>query len=249
MGRIRVDELAKSRETPTRNNLRLFFVYRHTVGRMYVYDSTMSRLQSSGQLGVNDLAAFTKASCTGAAGRTRMLCFDFVLAGYYGWGVLGSFRASKLYDPADPDAAALAATTKGWLAFYRRFTKPRPSGAGGIFLGDLIHLRRPSSRDVEAALSVTADASAPERGVLTALNPTLEPLSTNITTSLYYAGIAPGAAVTVTVLTPGWQQACGLTNTVQGKHLVGQEGAGPYDITIPVDLKPSSYVVFLISLP
>ena len=87
----------------------------HLVGRMYVYDSVLSRLRSSGQIGVNDLAATTKAACTGGVGgRGRMLCFDVVLAGLYGWGVMPGFRAARLYDPADPDAQAIVATVKGW---------------------------------------------------------------------------------------------------------------------------------------
>ena len=45
----------------------------HTVGRMYVYDSTLSRVQSSGQLGVNDLASITKAACTGEGGMCYLL--------------------------------------------------------------------------------------------------------------------------------------------------------------------------------
>ena len=152
---------------------------------MYVYDSTMTRLASSGQLGVNDLAAFSKSSCDGTNGRSRMLCFDFVLAGYWGWGVVGDFRAAKLYDPADPEAAVLASTIKGWTSFYRNFTKPRPSGAAGVLLAEQIHVKRPDSRSISAMASVTADTSLPERALLTALNPTLETKSENLTVPLY----------------------------------------------------------------
>ena len=157
----------------------------HEVGRMYVYDSTMTRLASSGQLGVNDLAAFSKSSCDGTNGRSRMLCFDFVLAGYWGWGVVGDFRAAKLYDAADPEAALLASTIKGWTSFYRNFTKPRPSGAAGVLLAEQIHVKRPDSRSISAMASVTADTSLPERALLTALNPTLETKSENLTVPLY----------------------------------------------------------------
>ena len=46
-----------------------------TVGRMYIYDSTMSRLPTSGTIGVNDLASASK-DC---GGRARVPCFDFIL--------------------------------------------------------------------------------------------------------------------------------------------------------------------------
>lgn len=153
----------------------------------YVYDSVMSRLRSSGQIGVNDLAATTKAQCTGGVGsRSRMLCFDVILAGLYGWGVLPTFRAAKLYDQADPDAQAIVATVKGWTDFYREFTKMRPSGAPGILLSDMVHIRRPDARGIEAVVSVSADASAPARAIFSVLNPTLATvLAANVSVPLY----------------------------------------------------------------
>lgn len=156
----------------------------HEVGRMYTYDSTMTRLASSGQLGVNDLSTFSK-TCDGTNGRSRMLCFDFVLAGYWGWGVVGDFRSARLYDPTDSEAALLAATIKGWTKFYRNYTKPRPSGAAGVLLADQIHIKRPDARSISAMASVTADTSLPERALLTALNPTLETQSENLSVPLY----------------------------------------------------------------
>ena len=220
----------------------------HTVGRMYVYDSTFSRLQSSGQLGVNDLASLTKAQCNGTDGRTRMLCFDFIMAGYYGSGNLAGFRSAMLYDPNDAEATALNETIRGWTAFYRRYSNPRPSGERGVLVTDLIHLRRTTSRSIEATLSATADASAPERAIITVVNPTLELLSTNISAPLYYAGLAPGHKVRLEVLNPGWKGAHGgLANVVKPTHTVG-EGSSLYDIAIPVSLKPSSYAIFLVSV-
>jgi hypothetical protein len=44
---------------------------------MYVYDSTVNRLPSSGTIGVNDLVA----AAAGCARPTRLHCIDFVLAG------------------------------------------------------------------------------------------------------------------------------------------------------------------------
>ena len=42
------------------------------------------------------------------------------------------FHTARLFDPADPDAAALAAVITRWTSFYRTYRNPRPSGAPGL---------------------------------------------------------------------------------------------------------------------
>ena len=84
---------------------------------------------------MNGLADFSKRSCNGTHGRNRMLCFDFVLAGYYGYGVIGTFRDSLLWSPTDVDADNIKMSIRGWTQFYRNYTKARPSGAAGVLLG------------------------------------------------------------------------------------------------------------------
>ena len=42
------------------------------------------------------------------------------------------FHTARLFDPADPDAAALAAVITRWTSFYRAYRNPRPSGAPGL---------------------------------------------------------------------------------------------------------------------
>ena len=96
-------------------------------------------------------------------------------------------------------------------------------------------------------MTVTSDTSAPERGILTLLNPTLRTLRAAIVTPLYYAGFRPGDEVGVTALAPGWNASCGLTRPVKNRHVVGSEGRPLYDVIIDVELRPSSYAVLLIS--
>lgn len=58
---------------------RLPFWPRATVGRMYIYDSTMNRVPASGQIGVNDLAGSSQA-CGAPGTPARVACFDWVRA-------------------------------------------------------------------------------------------------------------------------------------------------------------------------
>ena len=62
-----------------------------TVGRMYTYDSTMTRLPTSGQIGVNDLVASLSGIARGG-GRLRAL--DFQLGALYMLAGQPNFRAA-----------------------------------------------------------------------------------------------------------------------------------------------------------
>ena len=64
---------------------------------------------------------------------------------------------------------------------------------------------------------------------------------------LYYAGLKPGDKVDVTHIVPGWPQAASGLVSVTGEHVVGQDGAGIYDIVLDVTLKASGYAVLLIT--
>ena len=69
----------------------------------------------------------------------------------------------------------------------------------------MLHIRRPDSRGYEAvayvrgadtaATAASATAAVPERGMLTVMNPSKEPLAVNVTLPLYYAGFAPMSKV------------------------------------------------------
>jgi hypothetical protein len=115
-------------------------------------------------------------------------------------GSIPSFRSAVLFDPADSDAAALSKTISKWTSFYKKWRALRPSGAPGLLTSTLIHVHRPDSRSLEAVVHVTADTSAPERAMAVFINPTAKDVSRNCTLPLYYAGLAPGTAVTATPL-------------------------------------------------
>ena len=126
---------------------------RSTVGRLYVYDSTMTRLPTSGQINVGDLvsAVSAPAATAGAAGPCdehggRLRCLDFALMALASVAGQPYIHASRLYDPDDPDARAIATILARWTAFYKRYRNPRPSGAPGLLAAKMLHLLRPSAR-------------------------------------------------------------------------------------------------------
>ena len=230
----------------------------HTMGRLYIYDSTINRLPSSGTIGVNDLAASSK-TCMGDGGKTtraqRLNCFDFILGTQYLMGSIPTSRATRLYDPDDEDVASLRTILAKWTSFYKGHYQPRPSGAAGVLGASLLHLRRPDSRSLEAVLHVTADVSMPSRALLALANPTPNPTpSERLVLPLYYAGLGPGAAVKVerVDLSAGNPTAAHKTHpsVPPQRHVVGgDKGAGPTDIVLEgVTLPPRSYAAYLIEL-
>jgi hypothetical protein len=115
---------------------------RATVGRMYIYDSTMNRVPASGQIGVNDLASSSQA-CGAPGTSARVACFDWGLASGYAYGTIPSFRSATLWPTADPDASKLEANVKKWVSFFKRYRQ--------LFAaGNMLHIRRPDSRGYEA---------------------------------------------------------------------------------------------------
>ena len=163
----------------------------HIVGRFYIYDSTMNRLPSSGTIGFNDLASLSKSGAATVACNylDRLPCFDFIMGAQYLMGSIGTYHASALFPPTDPQADLLKATINKWTGFYKRHRALRPSGAAGLIIGDMIHLRRPDGRSFSSVLHLSSDTSSAERGLLALINPTSKTIKETITTPLYYAGI------------------------------------------------------------
>mmetsp|Transcript_34143 Transcript_34143/g.102956 ORF Transcript_34143/g.102956 Transcript_34143/m.102956 type:complete len:948 (-) Transcript_34143:12-2855(-) len=216
-----------------------------TVGRMYVYDSTMNRVPASGQIGVNDLAT-SSLSCGKAGTAARVACFDYALASGYTFGTIPSFRAARLWDPADADATVLEATITKWVRF---FVDHRD-----LFVaGHIMHIRRPDSRDYEAVAYVRSAVNVTERALLSVLNPTTEVRAVNVTFPLYYAGFRPGDTVNVTRLpissrktSRNWAALHEAAPT-SALHTVGGEGAGLYDVVVSCALPPKSYTVYTVA--
>ena len=207
---------------------RLPFWPRLTVGRMYIYDSTMNRVPASGQIGVNDLSASSLA-CGAAGTSARMHCFDFALASGFGYGTIPSFRSAKLWDPADADAAKIEACINKWVGFFKSHRLLFASGS-------MLHIRRPDSRGYEAIAYMQPSST---HSIVSVFNPSQEAIHANVTVPLYYSGLAHGSTVNVATVALS-------TGTGGGAaaHVVGQDGKGMFDIVLPCELPPASYAIF-----
>lgn len=239
-----------------------------TVGRMYTYDSTMTRVPSSGQIGVQDLVpalASPDSGCERAGGRLR--CLDFVLGSLYIFAGQPNFRAPRLFDPADPDRSAIVSILSKWTAFFRAQRAPRPSGDPGLLFAKMVHVARPSARDIEACVHMTSDGSTSARALIALVNPTRRTLNRTITIPLHYSGLAPGTRVSIAPLNlsasvtdagaaahaSAIPSAAASQPFASGKriemHKLGADAAGGLtDVVLDVHLEPASYAVLLCSL-
>ena len=108
-------------------------------------------------------------------------------------GSIPSFRASRLFDPADPLAVQLQSVISKWTQFYAQFR--------GILTGKMLHLRRPDSKNLEATLHIAFNAAATDGQAVDVVPPYIAMLSlTNpnrnttltqktLTVPLYYTGL------------------------------------------------------------
>jgi hypothetical protein len=209
---------------------------RLSVGRDYVYDSTTTRLHSSGMYGVGDVAGASR-QCDPSPG--RLVCVDYALASFLGQGVVCDNVGASLWDPADPDAAKLAQIYSAWAAFFTSHRAILTSAAS-------LHIVRPTARTLEATVHLLPDAAAPERGLLTIYNPSSSAVADTLPVNLYYANFAFGDTVTVTDAAPATGLPGAGPRRATTTHTVGADG-GVYDVLVEVSLPPMSHAHYVIS--
>ena len=114
----------------------------------------------------------------------------------------------------------------------------------------MLHLRRPTARFLEAVAHVTADPSEPLRAIVGLVNPTSRGIADNVTVSLYYAGLAPGATVVASVLNADAAAATSRPLPAAAtRFVVGRDPAASLvEIVLPVKVDAFSYAAVALSL-
>jgi hypothetical protein len=102
------------------------------------------------------------------------------LADLFGAGVQAAWRGKRLYDA--PETLELV---KKWVTFYKDHR--------AILDADIIHVRRPDGRDIDAILHV--NPSGKEKGLLMVYNPLNQPVRKEMTVNIYYTGLSKYAII------------------------------------------------------
>jgi hypothetical protein len=106
--------------------------------------------------------------------------YEAHLAQNFGSGIQACYRGSRLYD-ADPTRAIV----KKWTNFYKKY---RP-----ILESDVIHVRRPDGRHLDAMLHVNPQLKP--KGLAMVFNPLDREVEATVVLPLYYTGLTDTAAV------------------------------------------------------
>eukprot|EP00759_Apiculatamorpha_spiralis_P003710 PhF_6_TR11721/c0_g1_i1/m.19116 len=199
---------------------------RLTVGREYVYDSTTTRLASSGSYGIGDISNAAKQ-----CGNDRVLCMDYALASFFAVGVNPTIVASSLWPPADPMSATLSSLLSSWTTFYAKYRTVLTSRIS-------LHIARPTSRSYEVSAMLWKG-----QGIIAVFNPTATQQQDTVYVPLYYGSFGYGAQVMIS--------AAGSSNLLNPVFLrnatVGKDGGGLYDVMIPINVSSRAYTLFFIS--
>ena len=92
----------------------------------------------------------------------------------FGYGVQACYRGTRLYD-----TNATKDLVSAWVAWYKKYRD--------ILNSDIIHIRRPDGRDLDAVLHVNPGLR--EKGILLVFNPTDGEISKTLAVPLYYSGL------------------------------------------------------------
>jgi len=151
------------------------------LGRQNLYDGTWEKTPSMGWTFV----PLVQYQGGGAAATLEPLAehldaYRAHLVQNFGYGVQACYRGPRLYD-----TDATRALVSRWVGWYRKYRD--------ILNADVIHIRRPDGRDLDAVLH--ADPALPRKGLLLVFNPTEAEIARPLTVPLYYTGLTDTARV------------------------------------------------------
>ena len=151
------------------------------LGRQNLYDGTWEKAPSMGWTFV----PLVQYHGGGAAATLEPLAehldaYQAHLVQNLGYGVQACYRGPRLYD-----TEATRALVTRWVGWYRKYRD--------ILNSDVIHIRRPDGRDLDAVLH--ANPALPQKGFLLVFNPTDAEIARPLAVPLYYTGLTDTARV------------------------------------------------------
>jgi hypothetical protein len=151
------------------------------LGRQNIFDGTWEKAPSMGWMFV-PLVQYQGGgeAATLEPLRDHLDAYGAHLAQNFASGVQACYRGPRLYDSDETEALV-----KHWVDFYKRHR--------AILDSDIIHVRRPDGRDLDAILHV--NPRLPEKGLAVIYNPLDQEIGKTVTLPLYYTGLAKSALI------------------------------------------------------
>ncbi|MCC6728321.1 MAG: alpha-galactosidase [Chthonomonadales bacterium] len=149
------------------------------IARQNIYDGTFGKTASMGWMFVPLVEYHGGGPAATLEPLSEHLAdYEWHLAQNFGSGVMAAYRGPRLYD-----TDATRELVRRWVGFYKRHR--------AILDSDIVHLRRPDRRDLDAILHVNPRLD--ERALLMVYNPTARAIRRRLRVPLHYAGLS-GAA-------------------------------------------------------
>jgi hypothetical protein len=151
------------------------------LGRQNLYDGTWEKIPSMGWTFV----PLVEYQGGGVAATLEPLSehldsYQAHLVQNFGYGVQACYRGTRLYDTEQTKTLV-----KKWVDWYKKYRV--------LLNSDVVHLRRPDGRNLDAVLHVNAGLE--EKGFALVFNPTDRSIEQTLTLPLYYTGLTDGAKI------------------------------------------------------
>jgi hypothetical protein len=145
------------------------------LGRQYIYDGTWHKIPTMGWMTLQLVGFYTRDSRVGLEPlKDNLQRYERGLVQYLGSGCQFTLRGNRLYDA--PETKAMV---KKWIDWFKKY---RP-----VLTGDIIHMGRPTGRDLDCLLHVNPDSTPKALAVV--FNPTGRRIRKELKFRLYYAGL------------------------------------------------------------
>lgn len=152
------------------------------LGRQYIYDGTWHKTPTMGWMTLQLVGFYTNDPKVGLEPLSQNLArYETGLFQHLASGCQFTVRGKRLYDT--PETKAMVMKWVKWFKQYR-----------DILTSDIIHLGRPTGRDIDLMLHV--NPAIDNKGLLVAFNPTDRTITKTVRVPLYYTGINNEAAIT-----------------------------------------------------
>jgi hypothetical protein len=106
--------------------------------------------------------------------------YDAIMAEYFGMGIQGVYRGPRLYD-----TEATRVRVRHWTDFFRKYHQ--------LVNSDIIHIRRPDGRDLDAMMHVNPGGA--DKGLAFIWNPLPVRVKRDFQLPLYYTGLTETATI------------------------------------------------------
>jgi len=151
------------------------------LGRQYIYDGTWHKIPTMGWMTLQLVGFYSNDPRLGLEPLNENLDrYERGLVQHLGSGCQFSVRGNRLYDT--PETKAMVKQWTDWFKTYRE-----------VLTGDIIHLGRPTGRDVDCMMHVNPFGK--DKGMVVIFNPTNTKINKSISLPLYYTGLDQEAII------------------------------------------------------